>query len=79
MGGLARLGAIPTNAHCECAFLPVSAFDKGHLTCGIGAGPVEDVMGVAMFGSGEGLGMGVGLEAIVVMGHDGRGQDGDMD
>lgn len=50
---------LPTNPDCECSLVPVSACCYGHFACCVGAGPVEDLVRVAMFGSVEFVRMGV--------------------
>lgn len=50
---------LPTNPDCEGSLVPVSACCYGHLACCVGAGPVEDLVGVAMFGGVEFVRMGV--------------------
>jgi len=48
-------GSLPTDADREGSLFPVAAFDEGHFARGEGAGPVEDLMAVAVFGGGEGF------------------------
>lgn len=59
---------LPTDAHGEGSFVPVSVRDDGHLAAGVGAGPVKDLVAVAVFGGVEFVGVGVGVEAIVGVG-----------
>ncbi len=63
-------GSLPTNANRKSALAPITSSDYGHFAHVVGAGSVEDFMGVAMFSRVEGVG--VGREGEKSSGHCGR-------
>ena len=64
-----RWRSVPTDSHRESPFLPVPSRYYGHLALCIGAGPVEDLVRVAVFSGVEFVRMGVrvGREAVMAV------------
>ncbi len=65
-GGREERREVPADADGESTAVPVAALDYGHLAAGVAAGPVEDLVAVAVLGGGEAIvGVGVPVGAIV--------------
>ena len=60
--------SLPTDSHREGSFVPVATGYQWHFSLGVGAGPVEYLVRVAMFGGVEFVGVGMGGCAIVAVG-----------
>lgn len=57
--------SLPTNAHCERSFVPVSPSHDGHFALSVRPGAVEYLMRMSMIRSIDIVGVGVGTNPIV--------------
>ena len=57
---------LPANAYCEGSFIPVPAFDDGHLASHVASWSVEDFVGVAVVSSWGIVGVAVGRSVVRV-------------
>ena len=66
-GGDGIEGSLPTDSYCECALVPVSSCDDGHLATSIGPWAIQDFMGMAMLGGVEFMRMSVRNQAVMAV------------
>lgn len=60
-GGMAWGESLPTDSDCEGSFVPVASCYDGHLALRVGAGAVEYLVRMAVFGGVELVGVRVGM------------------
>lgn len=69
--GQARSGPklnLPSYSNGESSVFPISSFDNGHFTVGVGAWTIEYLMRMAMLSSRKAIGIGVRMREAAVMG-----------
>lgn len=55
-----KRGDAPADANSEGSFIPVPAFNDGHLTSHVASWSMEDLVGMAVVGAGSVVGVVVG-------------------